>query len=177
MSKNNMLYDGFHKIENIKTTIKGKEVTREKLHLPSGVAGLVVDSDKRIAIVNQFRPTINKYTKEIPAGVLDKGLTPIETLLEELYEECLLTQSEVITIDTEPFYKYHMVTGSSDATTELYYVTVITQPYKEFEIKDDNDVESVEWVTLEELESYVKEGLIVDSKTLLAYEYAKGIIG
>lgn len=169
MGDKKLLYDGFHKIEEVITEVKGKVAKRERLKLPSAVGGLVIDEDNRVAIVKQYRPTIGKTTYEIPAGVLDKGLTPVETLLEELAEECELYQEDIVEVHLDPFVEYYMVSGSSDARIGIYYIRVKTQAYKTKVVEEDNDVESIEWLTLEELVELNKSGLIEDAKTNMAF--------
>lgn len=166
-----LLYNGYHKIEEVKSEIKGRVVTRERLLLPSAVGGVVEDTDGKIALVTQYRPTVGLMTKEIPAGVLDKGKSNIQTFKEELYEECEIKEEDIIFIDETPVREYFMVTGSSDAKMFIYVAKVKEQNNKG--IKDDHDVEAVEWVTLAQMEEYIANGQIVDSKTLLAYEYLK----
>ena len=167
----NYIYDGFHKIEMIKAEMKGKTVSRERLIIPSAVGGLVVDSKGRVALVSQYRPTIGQYTKEIPAGILDKNLSKIDTLLEELEEECEIKRTDIVHIYHKPFKEYYMITGSSDAKITLYAILVNDQGLDHKEILDDNDVESIEWVTFDQFTKYVDDGLIVDAKTLFAYDY------
>lgn len=166
-----ILFEGFHKILEVTKKVKGKEVTREKLILKSAVAGIVIDENNKIALVNQFRPVPEIHTKEIPAGVLDKkNLTPVEILIEELMEECEIPKNEILSIEELPFPPYYMMVGSSDAKIGLYEVKVTAQEDK---VVDDVDVDSVEWVDLDTFESYINEGLILDGKTLLAYYYLR----
>lgn len=168
------LFDGFHKISEVEATIKGNKVKREKLHLKSAVAGLVIDENNRMALVTQYRPTIGKTIKEIPAGVLDKkGLTPLETLLEELEEECEINKDEIISINEKPIYEYYMIVGSSDALISIYEIRVKTQENK---LVDDSEVECVEWLTAEEVERYINEGLSPDPKTIVSYQYFKSMM-
>lgn len=168
------LYNGFHKIEEIKTKIKDREVSRERLLLPSAVGALVIDEDDRIALVSQYRPTVDLITKEIPAGILDKGKSRKQTLLEELEEECEIMKDDILHFEDQPFNHYFMVTGSSDAEMSLYTVRVKRQEDKV--IKDDNDVEAVMWVTIDQLSDYIDEFNIVDAKTLLSYNQAVNLL-
>lgn len=171
MKKEKYLYDGFHKIIEVEAEMNGKKVKRERLLLKSAVGGIVIDENNRIGLVVQYRPTIEQMTREIPAGVLDKpGLTPLQTLIEELEEECQIKPEDILSINEEPFQEYYMVTGSSNAKMSIYEIQVKAQSNKAV---DDVDVESVEWVDLETFEEYVKNGSIVDGKTLISYYYLK----
>lgn len=168
------LYDGFHKISEVDSVIKGNNVKREKLHLKHAVAGVVIDEYNRIAVVTQYRPTIGRKVKEIPAGVLDKkGLTPLETLLEELEEECGIKEKDLISIKETPILEYYMIIGSSDAKIRLYEIRVKKQQNR---YVNDSEVEYVEWLTADELKKYIQEGLAPDPKTILAYYSLKDLL-
>lgn len=163
---NKILFDGFHKIEEIVSNVNGKKMVREKLVLLNAVAGIVVDENSRIALVNQYRPSAGKYTKEIPAGVLDKPeLTAKETLIEELFEECGIGKGDIISI-SPPVHNYHSIIGHSDAQIALHKVLVRKQKNR---VVNDKDVDSVEWVSFNQLKEWVDKGNITDGKTLLAY--------
>lgn len=164
----NFAYDGWHKIEILETEMKGKKVIREKLHLQGGVGAIITDEIGKIGLVKQFRPTIGFTTHEIPAGVLDKkNLSPLETLLEELEEECNITSEDILDI-SEPVVKgFYMMAGSSDAFMHLFRIHVKEQP-KEV-IVDDPDVEKTIWVTEEELDKMFLDGEFKDNKTVMAY--------
>ena len=165
------VYDGFHKIIKVKALMKGKEVWRERLVLKSAVAAFMLDENDRMALVTQFRPVPNVYTMELPAGLLDKeGLTPLETLIEEISEECHLGIEDILECNEKPIYEYYMTVGSSDAKLKMFEFKVKEQKELEKEV-DDVDVDKVGWYTFEEVENFIREGKIQDNKTLLAFNY------
>lgn len=51
------------------------------------VSILVVTRDLRIPLVQQYRPVLERYTLELPGGLIDSNKTPEETALIELREE------------------------------------------------------------------------------------------
>lgn len=155
-----LLYDGFHKIEQIE--VNG--VVREKLLIKSAVAALVVDKHDKIALVKQLRPTVGHETWEIPAGVMDKELSPLQTMIEELQEECDLDMTAVLSVKEEM--NYYLIPGSSDATMTLY--SVIYDAVGENKLIDDADVTEVGWFTREAAYGLVKNGAIRDPKTIVA---------
>lgn len=168
-----MLYDGFHKIRKVVATIKGKEVIREQLVIKPGVAALIIDENDRIALVKQYRPVPNITSYELPAGILDKPhLTEIETLLEELQEECELSLDDIISYNEQPIDEYYMVVGSSDSKLKIFEIRVKAQ--KELvKLVDDVDVDCVMWCTFEEVGELIKNKSIQDSKTKNAFNYLK----
>jgi ADP-ribose pyrophosphatase len=51
------------------------------------IAILAVTPDFRIPIVRQYRPALERFTCELPAGMVNSGETPAETCARELLEE------------------------------------------------------------------------------------------
>lgn len=166
------MYDGFHKILEVRDKIKGKDVVRELVKFKDAVGAIMVDDKNRICLVTQYRPTIQKHVKEIPAGLLDKhGLTSIETLLEELKEECELNAEDLLYLGKDPVHEYHFNIGSSDAKIQLYFIKVKNSiTYKTV---DDADVEYVEWIPFDDFEQMMIRGEIYDTKTIIAYYWLK----
>jgi len=48
---------------------------------------LAVTADGRIPLVRQFRPALNRYTLELPGGLLEQGESPAQRAILELEEE------------------------------------------------------------------------------------------
>jgi len=65
----------------------GESAVREVVLHPGGVAAVPVLDDGRIVLIRQFRYPLGKYIWEIPAGKLDSGQTPRDTIARELEEE------------------------------------------------------------------------------------------
>ena len=57
------------------------------LKLPDGAAVLAITDEREVILIKQFRPIVNQYTLEVPAGELDKGEDPLAAAERELYEE------------------------------------------------------------------------------------------
>lgn len=167
-----LLYDGFHKIEEIDAEIKGKAVKRERLKLPSAVGALVTDQDGDFLLVRQYRPTIGRFTYEIPAGVIDKPhLTPYGIILEELEEECRIYE-HAINFDNHNFdsiFEYFMVTGSSNATMNIYQFQCVSS-WKSYPVID-KDVESVTFLPKHEIRDMLKRREFIDPKTIIAVQH------
>ena len=61
---------------------------------------LAVMKNKKIPIVKQFRPAIEKYVWEFPGGLVDKKLSLKKIAIEEIEEETGLTVEKIIKIKT-----------------------------------------------------------------------------
>jgi len=65
----------------------GRETTREVVEHRDCVAILAIDVDDNVLLVNQFRHSIEKELLEIPAGGIDNGEDPADTVRREMQEE------------------------------------------------------------------------------------------
>lgn len=72
-----------------RTFVKDRDgsFTREIVLFPEAVVVLPFINREEIILIKQFRPTINDYIIEAPAGVVDQGENPDETARRELVEE------------------------------------------------------------------------------------------
>jgi len=68
-------------------TMKDGEAPYYSLNVADYVGILAITTDQRILAVRQYRPAVERYTVEFPAGLVDAGESPIETARRELLEE------------------------------------------------------------------------------------------
>jgi ADP-ribose pyrophosphatase len=73
-------------LSTFNTAEKG-QVTLEIVHHNGGAGALPVFADGSVALVRQWRYSVNRYSLEIAAGRIEKGQTPEETARRELEEE------------------------------------------------------------------------------------------
>ncbi len=57
------------------------------LRLPDYAAIVALTADGRVLCVRQYRPAVERWTLELPSGLVDPGETPAEAALRELLEE------------------------------------------------------------------------------------------
>ena len=73
--------------EIVAKTMREGEAPFYSLRLPDYASVLAITEDERIVIVRQYRPAVERYTLELPSGLVDPGETPAETARRELLEE------------------------------------------------------------------------------------------
>ena len=158
----NILYKGrFINVEKV----KHEEKNYEAVILDNAVAVLVLNQDKsKMLLVKQYRPVYGDYTYEIPAGMLDvEGESDKLCAVRELEEEANI---KIFSDDLNFLLTYFPAIGFTSHKLNIYYAIIEENDDKE--IKNDDVVERI-WISLDDFQSMIKDGKIVDGKTLLAY--------
>jgi len=74
------------RVDTVETS-GGKETIREVVEHSECVAAVVIDEEDKVLLVRQFRYAVGKFLLEIPAGGIDPGEDPLDTVRRELQEE------------------------------------------------------------------------------------------
>ena len=99
------------------------------LRLPDYAAILATRADGRVLTVRQYRPAVERYTLELPSGLIDPGKSPAEAARRELLEETGYgggTWSPLLTLSANP--------ALQDNLTHTYLaegVTLLQPPHPE----------------------------------------------
>ena len=168
-----LVYDGYVKIYDCERERNGIVETFTKVALRGASAGIVINELGEMALVKQYRPILGRVTLEIPAGTLDKNISKQEIIIEELEEECGIEKSDIIEISDEPLLTYNIIENMSDGEMHIYLIkvkNVISTPTEE------DDVDEVNFYTIEEIDKLIKERIITDPKTLIAFYLYKDMI-
>lgn len=88
---------------------------REIIRVRDGVGILALTRDGMVPLVSQFRAAIGEITREIPAGLVDDGETPLEAARRELSEEAGLHGGEWIHLR-----RYAQAEGYSSGWIDLF---------------------------------------------------------
>ncbi|PAV23143.1 adp-ribose pyrophosphatase [Pyrrhoderma noxium] len=117
-------------------------------------------------IIEQFRPPVNRYVIELPAGLIDEGETAEQTAIRELEEETGFKSDKVIesspVVATDP--------GMTTANMKLVILDVTLPDELELnEAKLDEGEHIVKRVVelsrlYDELQEYDKKGFMVDAR-------------
>ncbi len=139
----------------------GTEALREIVVPPNAVGVLLIDADKNVHLVKQYRQAISRVSLEIPAGVVDPGEGPEEAALRECAEETGWCPRQIDFL----FTYYHSVGFSTGNITLYVGQDPVATPYTH-----TDPGEFIERVVMpfDTLYQMCVGGQIVDSKTLLA---------
>lgn len=111
------------------------------------IAILAQTPDGKIPIVRQYRPAVEAYTWEFPAGLLEVGEDPIEASRRELKEEAGLDAVSIVSLG-----EYFTDTGRLENKQHVFYVRTL-QPNSNFVSEQGM---CVAYVTLEELKARIR---------------------
>jgi ADP-ribose pyrophosphatase len=76
-------------------TMREDEAPYYSLRLPDYSSIIALTDEDRILVVRQYRPALERYTLELPSGIVDPGESPTETARRELLEETGYEAGEV----------------------------------------------------------------------------------
>ncbi|KAF8623940.1 hypothetical protein AX15_006106 [Amanita polypyramis BW_CC] len=150
-----------------------------KSSTPDAVAILAILRSKTnafepsIVIIEQYRPPIDKFIIELPAGLVDEDESPEEAAIRELYEETGYTATGVM--ESSPTLVSDPGMTNSDMKLILLDVTVengLEMPGQHLAVGEHIVRRVVELQKLEsELQEYNRKGYAVDARL---YHLAKG---
>jgi len=136
----------------------GRETTREVVEHRDCVAIVPIDADDNVLLVSQFRYPVEKELLEIPAGGVDTGEDPADTVRREMQEETGYLPEKV-----EKLGGFYSSPGFCTEYLHLFLATDLTpsQLYAE-------DTESIRLVRtpIAEIPGLIASGSICDSKSI-----------
>ncbi len=145
------------RIDEVRLPDGGKS-TREIVEHRGAVAAVPVDSDGRVLMVRQWRHPAEEVLLEIPAGTLEEGETPEETLRRELVEEIGHRARRV-----EHLADLYTAPGYSTELIGIYLATEL-EPM-DGEADADENIEVVP-IPLEDAVERCRSGQVRDAKTV-----------
>lgn len=137
----------------------GSSAKRIRIDHPEAAAVVPFLSDREILLVRQYRYALGRETLEIPAGKLDPSEKPEECAGRELLEETGYEAGSLTLL-----YTYAPAIGYSNELIHIYAGRNLRKLQNEI---DQREISSVEKYDMEAMRSLIREGKIVDGKTLL----------
>lgn len=154
----------FLKVENLKVELPdGKVGNRDVVRHPGAVAVLAFIDEETILIVKQFRVSLNKTLLEIPAGKLEVGEDPLEAAHRELEEETGYKTCNIEYLGT-------IATGAG-FTDELIHIYKAVDLFEGIKGGDEDEFIEVYPFKLQEIKEMIRNGGIIDAKTITALMY------
>jgi ADP-ribose pyrophosphatase len=127
-----------------------------------GAVGVVALKEKKIAMVRQYRPAIDKVFLEIPAGTLEAGEDPVTCAKRELQEETGLICGQLA-----PLGGFFPACGYSSEYLHLFLATDLSFGQQNFD--DGEEIEDVVWVDMDGFAEMIASHDIQDGKSIIAY--------
>jgi ADP-ribose pyrophosphatase len=154
------IYDGRAVKLRVDTVRKdnGKVTTREIVEHADAVAVVVLDSKDKVILVRQYRKAVGKTLLEIPAGGVDPGEQPINTVRRELQEEIGYLPNKI-----DKLGGFYSAPGYCTEYLHLYLATYLIP--SQLEAEDTEEIEVVR-VPLTQIPDLIASGEIVDAKSI-----------
>jgi ADP-ribose pyrophosphatase len=137
----------------------GSTTIREVVLHPGGVTAIPVLEDGRILLIRQFRYAIGDFILELPAGKLDSGQTPVDTIARELEEEIGYSAGSLTHACT-----FYTTPGFSNESIHFFIAQHLTKTTQRLE---EGEHITVEAHSLSECLRMIEDGEIRDGKTIL----------
>jgi ADP-ribose pyrophosphatase len=156
------IYQGHAVTVRVDTVEKasGKKVTREVVEHSDCIAVVALDKQDNVLLVRQFRHAVGKSLLEIPAGGIDPGEEPIDSVRRELQEEIGYFPRKI-----DKLGGFYAVPGYGTEYLHCFLATDLVPA--RLVAEDTDDIELVR-VSPDEIPRLIASGEICDGKTIAA---------
>jgi len=137
----------------------GKQAAREYVLHPGAVMIVAVLPDGRLVVERQYRHPVKRVMIEFPAGKLDPGEGGLRCAQRELLEETGYSASRWARAGV-----MHPVIGYADEFIEIWFADGLQAGERHLDEGEFLDVLSA---TQQELEGWMRDGLLTDVKTIV----------
>ncbi|GAB4381382.1 MAG: NUDIX hydrolase [Elainellaceae cyanobacterium] len=148
----------------------GAEGDWECIRHPGGALAIPVTADGKLVLVRQYRFAAQGRLLEFPAGTVEPGETPLETVQREIQEETGYRANQWQTLG-----KFFLAPGYSDEIIYAFLATELEQLEVQLAQDEDEDIEVV-LMTPTELEQAILAGESVDAKSISSFVLARSFL-
>ena len=145
-------------------TPSGRQTTREIVEHSDAIVAVPIDADNNVIMVRQYREAVGKKLLELPAGGIDSGEEPAQSVKRELQEEIGFMPGKI-----EKIGGFYIAPGYSTEYLHLFFATRLTPHWLRAE--DTDEIEVVK-VPLKDVRALLDSGEIIDSKTIAGLSIA-----
>lgn len=150
------------RVERERVTLEnGQTTVIEAVRHRGSVVIVAMPAPDRLVVIRQFRPVINRWIWELPAGSLDVGEGPETAVVRECEEEIGLTPRRVT-----PLGSWFPTPGFCDEVMHFYLCEDLSVPEGPVTRDEDEQIEPAT-VTLADVRAMIADGRVVDMKTIV----------
>jgi len=137
----------------------GSQLSRTIVRHPGAVVVLPILDDDRVCLIETYRVAIDRWHLELPAGTMDKGVSPIELAAMELQEETGYVADRFRLLHT-----FAMSPGILDEKMHLFLANGLKEGPTAREEGEQMRNVLLSWPQIDRL---LRDGQIADAKTLV----------
>jgi len=138
----------------------GKKTTRDVVEHSDCVAVVALDEQDNVLLVRQFRHAVDRFLLEIPAGGIDPGEEPTDSVRRELQEEIGYFPRKI-----DKLGGFYSIPGYGTEYLHCFLATDLVP--SRLMAEDTDDIELVR-LSLDEIPRLIASGEICDGKTIAA---------
>jgi ADP-ribose pyrophosphatase len=138
----------------------GTKTTREVVEHSDCIAVVALDEQDNVLLVRQFRYAVDRFLLEIPAGGIDPGEEPIDSVRRELQEEIGYFPRKI-----DKLGGFYSIPGYG---TEYLHCFVATDLVLARLVAEDTDDIELVLVSPDEIPQLIASGEICDAKSIAA---------
>lgn len=151
------------KVETLKVELEsGKQTTRNIVRHKGAICVIPFKDENTVLMVEQFRVALDDFILEFPAGKLEENEDPMDCCVRELEEETTFTSSDITYLG-----KIATTVGFCDEIIHIYKAVNLEKGRND--LGDEDEFISLHEISLDSFKELVREGKIIDAKTVAAF--------
>jgi ADP-ribose pyrophosphatase len=139
----------------------------ECIRHPGGALVIPVTAEGKLVLVRQYRFTVQSRLLEFPAGTVEKGEDPLETVQREIQEETGYQADR-----WQALGEFFLAPGYSDEVIYAFLAEGLTKLEQPPDPDEDEDIETV-LMTPQEVEAAIHGGDLADAKSISSFFLAR----
>ena len=155
-------------LETVQISPDKPPATLEIVRHPGGAAVVAIDDTDQVCLLKQYRHAVGQWLWELPAGKIDDGEPPEQTIVRELREEagCVAAQWDKLgEMVSSP--------GILDERLHLYLARDLSAVGIEHEL---HEYIEIHWIDFNQAMNMIYSGELIDAKSIAALTRAKHVL-